>query len=72
VQFYLHKCGEVELGGLRIIRSSKNGPIFVKAGRELPLALLPMPIPKNIKNFKGICLKFALSTSVKVSDFLTP
>jgi hypothetical protein len=58
VQFFLHKCGEITLGELRI-RSSENWPgprVVNKENQRMPLA--DVPIPQNIKNFKSIRLWF--------------
>jgi hypothetical protein len=59
LQFFLNKCGEVTLGHLQI-ESSKNGngSEIVLPGQKLPLADVPMP--ENIKNFKGITLRCAI------------
>jgi hypothetical protein len=52
-QFYLHKCGKVTIGNLRIEASPNgNGPIIVKDGQKLPLADGPMP--ENVNDFKRI------------------
>jgi hypothetical protein len=55
-QFYLHECGQITLAYLTIESSTNgNGPIIWK-GREWPLADVPMP--ENVKDFKGIALRF--------------
>jgi hypothetical protein len=59
VQFFLHKLGEVTLEQLRIrLSENGNGPIVIvnREDRELPLA--DVPIPKNIKNFESIIIRF--------------
>jgi hypothetical protein len=69
LQFYIHKCGQVTLDYLEIDapKEGGNGHPIVEAykgihrrhghGRLQPL--VDVPIPKNINDFKGICLRFA-------------
>jgi hypothetical protein len=61
----LNKCGEVTLGSLEI-ESSKNGngSEIVSKGHKLPLADVPMP--ENIKNFKGITLRFTIPNKIYI------
>jgi hypothetical protein len=62
-QFYLHECGQISLGPMRIMKSTNwNGPAIVfdywndQTRRELPLPDVPMP--QNIKRFEEIILWF--------------
>jgi hypothetical protein len=61
-QFYLHECGQITLGWLTIGPSSisDDADPIVHVWREdqfwdLPLADVPMPT--NVKNFKGIRIR---------------
>jgi hypothetical protein len=70
-QYFLHECSKITLDSLEIRRSSswinRKVPIVKlydddddeehKTGWEFPLA--DVPIPKNIKNFKYIHIRFA-------------
>jgi hypothetical protein len=58
-QFYLHKCGKVTIGRLRIVPSPNgDGPIIVRRRQELPLADVPMP--ENVNDFKRIRIQLGL------------
>jgi hypothetical protein len=65
VQFYLHKCGHVEIDSILVIRpTGGNEAVVLKVyqyqnkfiTRALPLT--DVPKPENIKNFKAISLRF--------------
>jgi hypothetical protein len=73
-QFYLHECGQITLGWLNIgpssINENANPIVEVVVGPEeeqlfwgLPLADVPMPT--NVKNFKGIRLRLVCVFIVK-------
>jgi hypothetical protein len=57
-QFYLHECGQITLADLTI-GPKNNGSSIVDIDEEaiwnLPLADVPMPT--NVKNFKGINIR---------------
>jgi hypothetical protein len=59
--YFLNKFGAITLGKLAI-KSTKNGegPIILKAGRQYSMADVPMPMPKSIKDFTQINLRFVL------------
>jgi hypothetical protein len=60
-QFYLHKCGKVTIGNLRIEASPNgNGPIIVKRGHGQALLLADGPMPENINDFKRIRIQLGL------------
>jgi hypothetical protein len=70
VQFFLHKCGEITLGRLRICPTEDgNEPIVcVNEEDEGPyLVNMPMPIPENIKGFESIRLRFIFYTKVYIN-----
>jgi hypothetical protein len=63
LQFFLNKCGHVSLEWIRIKSScSAYGTAFVQKDIDLfstlDLPLADGPIPPNVKNFKGIRLRF--------------
>jgi hypothetical protein len=61
-QYYLHECGKITLGKLRIEPSTfedEDGLIIVVKEWESPIA--DVPIPENIINFKGIDIRFVVS-----------
>jgi hypothetical protein len=57
-QYHLHECDRITFGCFDIKKSLKMwGPVIVnKVDKDLPLAAVP--IPKNVKNFKEITLRF--------------
>jgi hypothetical protein len=58
-QFYLHECGQITLANVTIRSSPNDLPIVdVWTGCEAfwHLSLADVPIPKNVKNFHGICI----------------
>jgi hypothetical protein len=63
VDFFLNKCGQVTLEWIRI-KSSWNayGPAVVQKNKDLfstlDLPLADGPIPPNVKNFRGMRLRF--------------
>jgi hypothetical protein len=79
IQFYLHKCGQLELGKL-IIKypidgndADKNDAVLFKVyqynqySRALPLTDAPMP--ENIKNFKEIDIRLHFAFLIKIFFF---
>jgi hypothetical protein len=63
LQFFLNKCGEVTLEWMRIKPSwNAYGPAIVQKNKDLFSTLnLPLaegPMPPNVKNFRGIRLRF--------------
>jgi hypothetical protein len=69
-QFYLHECGKITLGFLRITKPAyRNGPVILKGERELPLPDVPMP--ENIKQLKGIHLRYGICIKQSGNGLLT-
>jgi hypothetical protein len=63
LHFFLNKCGEVTLGWIHIKSSfSTYGPAIVQKNKDLFsimfLRLAEEPIPPNVKNFRGMRLRF--------------
>jgi hypothetical protein len=64
VQFYLHKCGVVTLGRLKLYENGltpkqKVPKIVNRDERKIPLP--DVPIPANVKNFDEIFIMFAFT-----------
>jgi hypothetical protein len=64
VQFFLHKCGQITLGYLDTSYYHDSPTIVNEAGRELPLA--DVPISENITNFKELELWLTFSNSIQM------
>jgi hypothetical protein len=65
-QFYLHECGRITLGSLTIGLSRNGLPVVDLEHQciwDLPLADVPMPT--NVKNFKGIRIRLVCVVLVK-------
>jgi hypothetical protein len=63
LQFFLYKCGQVTLEWLRIKSSwDAYGPAIVQKNKDLfstlDFPLAQGPIPPNVKNFRGMRLRF--------------